>query len=123
MTVEFINGLNEIAHWINENFVLRLYAVLESHGLFKNGIDKGVAGHDEMEILRRLRNKIGHGSGKYDPEDADKRKLHERLVNHFGIDPKTYLEDHTKYPLAVGQVLVPLAEACKTYAIAIEGAA
>lgn len=117
MTVEFIDGLNEIAHWINENFVLRLYAVLESHGLFQQGIRDDVAGHDEMDILRRLRNKIGHGSGKYDPTDTDKRKLYERLVNHFGVDPQTYLEDATKYPLAVSQVLVPLAKACKDYAI------
>jgi len=117
MTVAFIDGLNEIAHWINENFVLRLYAVLESHRLFQPEIRKDIAGHEEMDILRRLRNKIGHGSGKYDPSDTDKLKLYERLVKHFNVDPQTYLEDATKYPLAVGQVLVPLATACKGYAI------
>jgi hypothetical protein len=123
MTCEFIDGLNDIAHWINENFVLRLFAVLASHGLFDGTpIRIDVDGHEEMDILRRLRNKIGHGSGRYDPTDADKKKLYDRLVQHFKVDPKAYLEDTSKYPLAVGQVLVPLAEACKRYAVAVKAA-
>jgi len=30
MTAEFINGLFEMGHWLNENFVIRLWAILES---------------------------------------------------------------------------------------------
>jgi hypothetical protein len=118
MTVEFIDGLNDIAHWINENFILRLFAVLESHGCFTGSFRTDLDGYEEMDILRRLRNKIGHGSGRYDPSDGDKRKLYERLVRHFSVDPTSYLEDTSKYPLAVNQVLVPLAKACEKYAVA-----
>ncbi len=123
MTVAFIDGLNDIAHWINENFVLRLYAVLDSHGFYKDKIDTSIEGHVEVDLLRRLRNKIGHGSGRYDPLDSDKRKLYETLVAHFSIEPHAYLEDTTKYPLAVGQVLVPLARKCEAYAKAMKDAA
>jgi len=61
MTAEFVNGLNSLAHWLNENFVLRLYAVLDAQRLFREGIRNGVDGHEEIDITRRLRNMIGHG--------------------------------------------------------------
>src|SRR5229473_656739 len=31
MTEEFIDGLFELGHWLNENFVTRLWAILESN--------------------------------------------------------------------------------------------
>ena len=33
MTPEFIDGLFEMGHWLNENFVTRLWAILESNGI------------------------------------------------------------------------------------------
>jgi hypothetical protein len=86
MTPDFINGLNSLAHWLNESFVLRLFAVLESHALFTKGIRHDLDGHDEMDITRRLRNMIGHG-GLYDPTDSAKKKLYDRIVQYFQVDP------------------------------------
>jgi len=118
MTAEFIDDLNNLAHWLNENFVLRLYAVLESKGLFRKGINQQLDGHEEMDITRRLRNIVGHG-GLDDPDDADKKKLYDRIVQHFKVNSESYLDDPTVYPLGVGQVLVPLAEGCKRYVLAV----
>ena len=114
MTAEFISDLNNLAHWLNENLVLRLFAVLDSNGLFRARIQQDLDGHDEMDITRRLRNTIGHG-GLYDPNDAAKKKLYERIVEYFHVDSESYLDDPTLYPLGVGQVLVPLARGCKRY--------
>ncbi len=46
------------SHWLNENFIVRLYAVMESHGLVgeKINIRKDLDGWEELDILRRLRN-------------------------------------------------------------------
>jgi hypothetical protein len=117
MTGQFISDLNNLAHWLNENFVLRLFAVLESNGLYRAGI-KDLDGRDELDITRRLRNMIGHG-GLYDPDDAEKRRLYDRIVQHFHVDSQSYLDDPTVYPLGVGQVLVPLARGCQRYVVAV----
>lgn len=56
MTPEFIQQFNALGHWINQNFVLRLYAVLESNQLISDKIRiKPVDGNEEVDILRRLR--------------------------------------------------------------------
>lgn len=85
LTKEAIAELNEIAHWLNENFVVRLYAVMESHQLVSNNIKirQDLDGHEELDILRRLRNQIGHGSKGYDINDPQKVELYTRIVTAF----------------------------------------
>jgi len=110
LTSEFINEFNDLTHWINRNFILRLYAVLESNGLVSQTIRlrPDIEGHDEVDIVHRLRNSFGHGSGRYDQADPDKRQLFERIVSHFGLDVGGDSEDEGKYPISISQVLAPL---------------
>jgi hypothetical protein len=77
-------------------------------------VDQNLPGYDEMDIVRRLRNMIGHGS-EYDAADSGKKKLYDRVVAHFNVQSESYLQDAEKYPIAVGQVLVPMAHGCKAY--------
>jgi hypothetical protein len=125
LTSEFITEFNDLAHWINQNFVLRLYAVLESNGLISPiiRIRPDIEGHDEVDILRRLRNSVGHGSGRYDPTDPDKRQLFQRIVAHFDLDVGEDSERGGQYPLSISEVLIPLAEGCRRYAARVAGAA
>jgi hypothetical protein len=125
LTSEFIAEFNDLAHWINQNFILRLYAVLESNRLVSKTIHirPDIEGHNEVDIVRRLRNTFGHGSGRYDPADPDKRQLFERIVSHFGLDVGENSEDEGKYLLSISQVLIPLAEGCKRYATSAAGVA
>ena len=91
-TADFIEDFNNLAHWLNENFVLRLFAVLDSHQMFKNlSTCRHLEGYEDMDILRRLRNKVGHGSGKYDPGDPDKKAIHDRIMQRFNVDSGAYL--------------------------------
>src|SRR5258708_24553009 len=78
MTEEFIDTLNSLAHWLNENFILRLFAVLESNSMYRTGLDQTLPGWHEMDILRRLRNMIGHGSA-YQAADQKKTQLYDRI--------------------------------------------
>jgi hypothetical protein len=125
LTSEFITEFNDLAHWINQNFVLRLYAVLESNGLISQTIriHPDIEGHDEVDILRRLRNSFGHGSGRYDPTDAEQRRLFERIVARFDLDVGEDREQEGKYPLSITEVLIPLAEGCRRYAASVAGTA
>jgi hypothetical protein len=124
MTPEFIEGVFELGHWLNENFVTRLWAILESNHVVSrtSKIDQGLANWRDVDLLRRLRNKIGHGSGAYEPGDADKKKLFDAIVQYYNVPQGYSYFEVEKYPIGVGQVLVPMAQGCKTYAAAFVAA-
>lgn len=115
MTTEFIDGLFDLGHWINENFVVRLWSILESNGV-RGKINQELQGWQDVDLVRRLRNKIGHGSGVYDPNDADKKKLFDVIVEYYKVPEGYSYFEVEKYPIGIKQVLVPMANGCKQYA-------
>jgi hypothetical protein len=117
LTAEYIQEFNDLGHWINQNFLLRLFAILEAHGIISSSIriDPNADGHEEVDILRRLRNQFGHGSGRYDPGDPEEKKLYQRIVDHFHLTEHQHSESEGIYPIPIDQVLVPLAEGAKRY--------
>jgi hypothetical protein len=117
MTAEFIDGLFELGHWLNENFLTRLWAILESNQIVSktSKIDQALEHWRDVELLRRLRNKIGHGSGTYDHADAEKKKLFDAIVQYYNVPEGYSYFEVEKYPIGVGQVLVPMAHGCKRY--------
>ena len=94
-------------HWINEAFVLRLYAVLEAHGVVGNNkrIDYSLPHADTIDLCRRLRHEIGHSTG--DVGDVDTRKLDKRLRQHFNLGDVDSLF-HGKFLLPKDRVLRPM---------------
>lgn len=125
LTTDFIDHFNDLGHWINQNFILRLFALLESNCVISESIKirQDLEGHEEMDLLRRLRQKFAHGSGRYDPHDKDKQQLYDRIMKHFKLKPTEQPEDAGKYPIPIDRVLIPLAEGCKRYAVAAKGTA
>jgi hypothetical protein len=124
LTEEDIDRCHAIGDWINQSFVIRLWALLESHGVLGNEgsgkkIDDSLAGHDEVDILRRLRHEFAHSGGHYDPNDTDERRLFERIVKHFGVTLEDHPPDHPGFPIPIDRVLMPLAEGCKRYVEAL----
>ena len=117
-TAESVEQFNDLGHWINQNFVVRLCAVLESNGILSP--IQQVDGHAEVDILRRLRNVFAHGSGRYDRCDPEKRKLFDRIVSHFQLSQQEYTGDGKCFPIPIDKVLVPIGDGCKRYAIACE---
>jgi hypothetical protein len=124
MTAEFIKGLFDLGHWLIENFVTRMWAILESNQIVsKTGkIDQALENWRDVDLLRRLRNKIGHGSGTYEPADADKKKLFDAIVQYYNVPEGYSYFEVEKYPIGVKQVLVPMAHGCKKYAAAFVAA-
>jgi hypothetical protein len=122
LTAERVEEINTIGHWVNQNFIVRLCALLESHHIIppkgKGKINQQLDGHEEVDILRRLRNVIAHTSGRYDPKEPNERKLYERIAQKFSIeadDPQTTSD----FPLPIDTLLIPLAEGCKRYTQAL----
>jgi len=118
LTQESVESINEVGHWTNENFLVRVYAILESNGIVNKNeqIKKDRPGYEEVDILRRLRHEITHAGGHYNPTDHRSKKLYTRIVTHFRLDHRTFHADsEERFPLPIDTVVMPLADACKKY--------
>ena len=97
-------------HWVNEAFVVRLYAILVSHGVV--GIDHDLEGWEDIDLLRRLRNKIAHTRAEID--DADAKKLDAAIRQRFHLGEQQSLLPG-KFVLSKDTVLRPWVAACTAY--------
>ena len=113
LTSDDIAKINSVGHYINQNFLVRLYALLESFHIVSNVIklDRSITTWEDMDILRRLRDKFAHTSGKYDPNDKDQKKLCDRITDHFKLENT----DPPDFPLDIDKVLEPMVVACNAY--------
>ena len=117
---EGIKRINQIGHWLNHNFIIRLCAVLESFGVVSkanqveraNQIDFNLEGAEHVNIVRRLRNCFAHSSGRYDPTDKEHRKTMQLIHDKLG-EP---IDGLTDWPIAIDRVLKPLYNGCVMYA-------
>lgn len=108
----------EPGHWINEAFVVRLWAVLEAHHVVDGNkrIDHNLEGWEEVQLCRRLRHAIAHQTGQV--KDQDTRILDRRLREHFGV-PEDQLTFDGKFTLPKDLILRPMFHACRRYCIAL----
>jgi len=116
LTAQNVKKNNEISHWLNENFVVRLCAILESYNIRskRKHIDSSVRnGSNEMYLLKRLRDVVAHSSGRYNPNDKkhDHKGLMRDLVSYFNLSN----QNGKAFPLPIDTVLDPLFEGCKRY--------
>jgi hypothetical protein len=86
-----VDSANAIAHWINQNFIVRLCATLEAYNVISNevGIDKCMRGANAVDILRRLRNVFAHSQGIYRPSNKKHKKLRTRVISYLGGASRT----------------------------------
>lgn len=114
LTIDDIDEINVVGHFINQNFVVRLYSLMENYGIIGNSvaIDKSIVEWEELDILRRLRQRFAHSSGRYNPGDAEQKKLYERITAHFELRET----DPQGFPLSIDAVLERLLCACRRYA-------
>lgn len=113
LTKEIINTINDIGHWINQNFVVRLYALLNSHCLVsdKNSIDFNIDGSFDVDLIRRLRHYFAHSSGKYNPMNPNHKMTLEKMGEYLDIE----IQRNQDFPLTIDTVLQPLFNGCKRY--------
>ncbi|MBU0478464.1 hypothetical protein KKC91_07850 [bacterium] len=113
LSKEGILKINQIGHWINQNFIVRLCALLESYHILSNSIDIDFTldGANHINIVRRLRNYFAHSSGKFNPENKDHVITIKLIRDHVGIS----IDNRSEWPLSIDTVLKPLYEGCVNY--------
>ncbi|UCE36097.1 MAG: hypothetical protein JSW00_11125 [Thermoplasmata archaeon] len=113
ITKKHIKNNNEISGWINQNFLIRLYALLNSYNIIsdKISIDHSINGWKELDLLRRLRNIFAHTSGRFNSKKPDHKKLVNELISHFKIQVRI----PNKFPIPIDIVCVPIYEGCMRY--------
>lgn len=108
--------MNHIGHYINQNFIVRLYAMLESYKMTPE-TEQEYKIVNAVNIIRRLRNIFAHTSGKYEPTDME-YKQKETMSMLVAYCPKLVQKDPEKYndwPLAIDEVIEPLFNGCIEY--------
>ena len=112
-----IAKINQIGHWLNQNFIIRLCAILEYFGVISDSekIDFGLEGAEEVNIVRRLRNCFVHSSGRYNPKN-DKHQRTVKLIR-TKIDNSISVPTNELWPIPIDKVLKPLYDACIKYSM------
>lgn len=119
LTGEQIEKNNELGHFINQNFVVRLYAMLETYLQLKDKditkkLDQYSRGYHEIIILKRLRNVFAHeAGGNYDPtnKEYDHVGLAKMMDEHLHVGLPT--DNH--FILSIDAVLVQLFNESRAY--------
>lgn len=110
LTPEMIDRLNEIGHWLNQNFVVRLYAILDHYDIV-DSIEPNIDGWRYVSLLRWLRRYFSHQSGYFDENNNDHKKTMNEINDLLGVN----VDDRGDFPLAIDKVLQPLMEGCKAF--------
>ena len=121
LSAEDVATNNRITQWLNECFVVRLHAVLESSGVVhsKRPLDESLPGHAEVRLVRKLRNAIGHGSAEYNERDPRDRGLWRELQRVCHLNDVELPAAGGKLPLPIDRVIDPLVEGCISYTRAL----
>jgi hypothetical protein len=116
---------NKVTLLINQNFLIRLRSLFEYYEVMKRGIDppnnfeglcKDIPEWEDMWILRRLRNKFGHGPGSFNISDEENIELYEQIVYRYRIDSELWEEYYPdEFPLSIEKVLLPMFNNCYKY--------
>lgn len=121
LTEDKLNKIRAIGAWINQNYVIRLHAILEAHEVIpkegKGNIDQNLDNWYDVDLVRRLRNQYAHSSGYYDPDENEERKLYENIVEYYNVAEAKPPDKATDYPLSIDKVLIPMTAACENYII------
>ncbi len=95
---------NFISNWLNQNFIIRIYAYLDYHK-FVNKIDQKINGWESVDLIRRLRHYFAHRGGKFNNKDADEIKTVEMICQKYNLNQNNFKDD---FPIPIDKVILPL---------------
>jgi hypothetical protein len=105
-----IKNYNAMGYWVNQSFVIWLYALLEYHGLVES-IDMANPNGEDVNLLRRLRMIFSHTNGRYDATNPDERRLFDAVINRYR--PGTV--DQERFNLQIDEVLERMYSGARKY--------
>ncbi len=112
ITAEFIERNRCLGKWINENAIIRLYGIMDSHGLLKK-INSDLKGAKEVDLMRRMRNAFTKTVLNYTPEKPENVKLCAEVIKYFGVEAKDFSQG--EIPTPIDTVVEPIFNGCREY--------
>lgn len=108
---EFLRSSTRVAVWLNQNYVIRLFGILDGHGLIKCGVflDSKV-----IKLLKLLRNNIGAHSSGYKPSNKTQIRKATRIINEL-FDRHITVGTVENYTISIDSVLYPMKEKIKEF--------
>jgi hypothetical protein len=74
---------SKVGHYLNQNYLIRLYELLKANEIAGKNINKKLIGSENIEDLHLLRNKFAHRLGKYEPNCKDDKNLLNILITRY----------------------------------------
>ena len=101
----------KVGHYLNQNYLIRLYEIMKQYKIAGKQIDYELKGSDDIEILWELRCKFAHGLGKYDPTNEKDKILLTKLMTR-------YKEAHVikdEFPISQDKTIKEIIHGIKSY--------
>lgn len=108
---QFKRSSKRVAEWLNQNYVIRLFGILDGHRLIGRGI---LLESDVIELLKLLRNNVGAHSSDTKPSNKSAIRKATRLINEL-FDRSITVESVEHYTLSIDSVLFPMKEKIKEF--------
>ena len=138
LTEEDIDRYRGVGDWINQSFVIRLCALLESHEVLLKPqkrrrkpdkkreattkfekVVKGLRGAPDARILVGLRNAFAHKGNRHNPKRRDERELFQAILTRYALQRNAHPAGRKSFPIPIDDVLKPMADGCKKYVRAL----
>ncbi|MFZ6050395.1 hypothetical protein [Halocola ammonii] len=105
-TNEFQKSAHRVAVWLNQNYIIRLYGILDGKQLIKYGKLHHIK---VFQLVRLMRNNIGaHSSGKkVSAKRRGELRKATKLINEL-TDRNISLNEVSNYTLSIDSVLKPI---------------
>lgn len=107
-SITFKRASERIRVWLNQNYIIRLFGILDSKKLIEYGIKNDVK---VIKLVKLLRNNIGaHSTGKR-VSNYNYLKNATLLINDL-FERNINIEEVKSYTLSIDTVLFPMKEKC-----------
>jgi hypothetical protein len=108
----FNRAANGLGYWHNQNFVIRLFGIVNKYNILAYGKQQG---EKIIVLLDKMRNNVGaHQSGSSLPSDDNAFRQSLALIDEL-FNPQFKIEEQKTYPLAVDRVVEPLKTGIQEY--------
>lgn len=109
--------LEGVSGWLNQNYIIRLWGILDGHGIITVGKNES---NSFTEILSLLRPNVGaHSDGYRNPKRSESKKAAKLICQHLD---KTFIPDAANFfNLSIDTVLEPLKVQCIEFVSSLVG--
>jgi len=104
-----------LAHYLNQNVLIRLFCILQDNDVVPYGekVNNNVKGANRVKILKKLRHILAHEFGKYHSNNNKHRTAAKLMIEEFKIDFD--INNAQEFDLSKDTVIRPLFNGARKY--------